>query len=291
MNRSTMRAIALIKLNETSSNTSFSSTNLNYFLDEAWEHIYTYNNIKWDWLMKRSYITNPYTTVSASSTGTTLKVTANTNIVAGNYLYVISGNVYEEVSVSNAATTTLTLTSPGLTNTYTSGTVSGHVLALPTDLGQIVEIKAIKINSSDMDIGELKPVNIENLFDEIPFQSSSIPDRYAKLGSKIYLYPIPDAIYTYQLLYLPIPYGLGGSAGTDDTYVCELPTCYQNLIVDYALYLAFKSDKANQNSATLAQDYRQSFELGFQNLIANNTFSPNKKFRMTREDEDLPSFK
>lgn len=130
-----------IEIGQPSTNSNITTTQLNLGINTGYRVVYMANN--WKWLMTDDATHKlPYTTTSTgTSTGTNLYATSRTNMYAGQIL-VVGSNTYEYVVVNSAAASPVTLISPGLDGSYTSGTayIGGASIQKPTDFMKLDSI-------------------------------------------------------------------------------------------------------------------------------------------------------
>lgn len=286
MNRSDMRTLFYGKIQETSSNSMFSSTLVNLYLQEAWYKIYTWKNTVWDWLVTETNITMPYTTVSSSSTGTTLNVTSNSNFVAGQYIHVKEGNVVERVRIQTVATGVLTLVSPGLVNTYTTAaTVHCNYIAVPTGLMNFLTLTNIKTTEDDVTTNNIERTDWRTLQEKSPLITNiGAPQYYTVKNGYMIFSPLPDYAYKINISYLKM--------GTDlaDETSPELPVQYHKYIVDYAIAVALKSNVNNQILIQLGSLYESEFYNGLNLIKSNNTYLPDVYPKIYNKSDEIDAF-
>jgi hypothetical protein len=81
----------------------------------------------------------------------------------------------------------------GITPTSTD---TGNVLMLPVDMGQIEELQVI-IGSEVRDLRYIAPANMANYS-----TTTGSPTTYTTINQQCYIFPPPDAAYTYNLFYV-----------------------------------------------------------------------------------------
>lgn len=119
--------------------------------------------------------------------------------------------------------------------------------ALPSDL---VRIDSLRVARSPRDI-ILTPEDRQTL--DTLDQVRGLPTRYALDGQNVVLWPIPDAAYTVNLRYQRVPGQL-----VDDTNVSPLANEYDDLLICYALWRAYRSE----DDAEMARDYERQWRDG-----------------------------
>jgi len=266
MNRAEMRTAVYQNLQETSTNTNFGTTNVNAALARAWEQIWKYNNIKWEWLITETILYNPCTTVASTSTETTLNATAVTNMDAGQWLYVIDGNVYERVKIDEINETIVTLVSPGLANSYAARCkVIGNHIFMPDDFYQLIDIFWENITETSQTIGKIEWKNAIEFFKDYPrINTEGDPSEYMFEDDSVIIYPLPDSDndYRFNVRYLKKPDDLA------DATEPEMPERYHDLIVTFATAELCKQD-GNFNKFSL---YGKDFASKFKAMV--NEFAP-----------------
>lgn len=130
------------RFSESITNSRFNTTKVKSWLNEGYRIILS--EIKKNDNDKCVSRTNVYTLCSdaGTSTGTTLYVDSNAGMQKAQYLIVSDGaDKFERVQIASISGNTITLTSPGLVNSYTDGDyVASNQLWLPGNYNQIYSI-------------------------------------------------------------------------------------------------------------------------------------------------------
>lgn len=103
------------------------------------------------------------------------------------------------------------------TLTTAAGTES---VSLPADFLREVEDGALIIYDPAGDYEELRKLSLDRIRREVKGEENGFPKAYAILGDKIYLAPVPDAIYTLKLSYFKKSPAFTDSADPT-TYWCK----------------------------------------------------------------------
>ncbi len=120
---------------ETSTNSVFTSAELIDIINEAQNKICDVQ--PWRFLESKQNYTCVSTTIGASSTGTALTVASTQGLHRPRWIIVTDETNYESVQISSVDSATgITLVSPGLTNTYTSGYVVLENNLFPYNMGK-----------------------------------------------------------------------------------------------------------------------------------------------------------
>ena len=125
---------------ETSTNSVFTEAELVDIINEAQQEICDVQ--PWRFLETKQNYTCVSTTIGASSTGTALVGTSTQGLHRPRWIIVTDETNYESVQISSVDSATgITLVSPGLTNTYTSGYIILENNFFPHDIGKWVCIQ------------------------------------------------------------------------------------------------------------------------------------------------------
>lgn len=137
------------RFSESSTNSRFNTTRAKAWINEGYRIILS--EIKKNDNDKCVIRKNVYTLCSdaGTSTGTTLYVDSNTGMQKAQYLIVSDGTNYERVQIASIASNTITLTSPGLVNSYTDGDyVSSNQIWLPGNYNSIYTITCEELSTT-----------------------------------------------------------------------------------------------------------------------------------------------
>jgi len=288
-----MLASFYLKINESSTNTRFSSAFVTELLNEGYKKICQFRNIPWNWLIDTAKMTCVYTTVATSSTSTTLNVTSHTNIFDDQWLMVTDDDIYERVKVDDSSidgSVTLDSDFP-LVNTWAADNyvLSGQ-LELPSDFRSAISLRAEDLESDSQDIVTLTKVS-KREFDVVYNwkNSSGTPTYYYIDSSHLYIYPLPDDNWNIWMDYIIMPSDL--SAGSDTP---AMPTMYHQMLVGFAVANALLSDTRAMNQAASGQAkyYLDKFHRDLSEMAADHNNQWNEFRSMTvSSDKDLPQFK
>lgn len=160
-----LRAKVLVKVQEEAS-TVFANSDIDDAINDASQEIADYH--EWERVRKvKTLISNYYTTVSSSSSGSTVHATSVAGLRVGNEIWLTDGSsTYEKVTVTAISGTDITV-SPSLVNTFASGAyIVGAHLYLPYDCENIKQLKVIDIQTTGQD-AEVTLNENQYLFDEV----------------------------------------------------------------------------------------------------------------------------
>src|SRR5574343_138309 len=273
MNRAQMRTRVYDLINEASSNTHYSATVINSALEDAWKRIWKDASFNWDWVKSETVKTNGYTTVAASSTGTSLTITSPTNFADEMWVHVSDGVIYERTQIKTfddvGAGGYVQTVSPSLLNTYASGdTVYSNHIASPTDFNKAISVFARKIVSSTNYEALLEWENEDAFFKDHPYIGDyGTPEKYCVNGTNMYIYPLPDAAWTFYIKYIKIPAVLADATEPD------IPVQYQDLIVQYAVISLLAQDRGMLNNGALQHFYGE-FNRGMAMMKGETRYAP-----------------
>ena len=247
MNRLEMRATFFNLVKEVDGNNHYNTTEVNEALGRAWDNLWKMSSFNYDWIKAETVKTNGYTTVAATSTGTSLTITSPTNFADEMWVHVSDGTIYERTQIKTfddgAAGGYVQTVSPALLHSYASGDVvySNH-LQMPTDFNKPLSVFARKIVSSVNTEQTLDWVTEDSLFKEYPYINTyGTPEKYYVNGQNLFIYPLPDAAWTFYIKYLKIPSALSDSADP------EIPEHYHSLIVYMAADELLSLDRGRLN--------------------------------------------
>ncbi|MCL5036893.1 MAG: hypothetical protein M1269_07250 [Chloroflexi bacterium] len=140
MNLSEIRTKIYTMLQESGSNSIFSNTTIDDFINSRYFRICRAR--PWNFLLGEKNIPVVVTTVSSESTGTTLHVDSVSGMSAGRKLIVTDGNNFEQVTISEISGETVTLEGTGLSGTYNEGDKAAlDNYFMPQDCWKIISAK------------------------------------------------------------------------------------------------------------------------------------------------------
>lgn len=287
MDLTAIQASVYRRIQESSENTAFSTTIVNDYINEGYRYVWTFQNTPWEWLIDETYKVNPYTNIADDSTDTTAYVDAVTNMFANQWLTINNGTVYERAKISGTPATTLTLASPGLVETYEDGDeVSSNMLALPTDYFNMLDVICEDISSGLQTTMRLIKADEEEIDRLYPRITDGVPTHYYVRNGYLYIYPVPDKAYKFELKYFKKPTAL--SESTDEPI---FPSEYHDLLVYYTAGQILMGDVRGNGkmSNTIGQNYMQKFYTRLDEMRRNQLSKPNDVlcFRLA-SDETLP---
>lgn len=126
-----------------------------------------------------------------------------------------------------------------------TSTVSGQAnYALPSDF---LALQRLKYDGKKIDRISFLEIDELNL-DEA--DHSGTPTGYYIMNGQLYLFPIPNSVATMRLYYYKIPVTLDVTSDT-----LETPPIYDDVIVCYMCYMAYKKDAESDISSLDFADY------------------------------------
>lgn len=132
MTRREIRKIIYQNLGQTEGNSRFPPDQVNSIINSVLELICS--SRPWDFLSKEETITVPYTTTSATSTGTTLYATSVSGLGNNRVLCVTDGTNFEYPEIESISGTTITLKGAGLAESYAAAShITLDKVFLPPD--------------------------------------------------------------------------------------------------------------------------------------------------------------
>lgn len=289
MNRQEMRTDFYDKISEASTNSTFGASFVNRLLQEGWQAVWSYRNTAWDWLRKDVTLEGAFTSIISNEDSLTITVDDAGSIYENQKIYVTDNSIFEEAEVESIDESEITLVAPGLAGSYENGDlVIGRSIELPTDFRNILSVRAENISGTIQTTVRLTKANeydLDRLYPRI--MSKGIPEFYYVAGNDLFIYPLPDSVWRFQVKYTAKP------ADLSDAESPPLPVEYHYLIVDYAVSKALSSDlrtKSN-NTARVAAYYAGSFTSGIQDLLFNNSLKPDNRIKWTEQaDTGMSSF-
>lgn len=125
---------------------------------------------------------------------------------------------------------------PELETSATASTVDGTAyITTPTDA---YLIRHLHDNTSDVPMRPIGYLDYANKVDKADTSAEGAPTTWVRMGTKLYLYPTPDAVYTIGIYYRKRPTLL--SAGTDVTALNPEWDEPIVMLAEYMLHMKFK---------------------------------------------------
>jgi len=171
-----LRSSILAELRESTDNSAFTSAEILRFINNA--HSFIYHSYEWSFRNKTNtqYSISALTT-SSTSPGVTVAVSSVNGMTVGDKIYITDGQHQEEVQVASISTLTLTLVSPGVVNTYASGSkiYTSHIFS-PYDCQSINNINISNTTGTSSKLAYSDQATLQLVSPSITF--SSIPSNY-----------------------------------------------------------------------------------------------------------------
>lgn len=118
-------------------------------------------------------------------------------------------------------------------------------IALPSDFGVALKLQ-------DTAIYDVLERTTRDEFLQYNTSVRGRPFKYALYGSNIQLYPTPNAVYSYTLLYRKVPVAMSADADTP-----AFPSEYHHLLIDYALHRAWRAHEDEKRADYYWQEFRR----------------------------------
>lgn len=151
----------------------------------------------------------------------------------------------------------------------------------PTTPSDMKQIKALVIPAYDV---KLQPERRDALLGKFyDLSTTGIPINYYFIGTTLYLYPTPDAVYSITMDYIKKPTALAGG-GAENTIL--LPAEYHELLTIGAAYRLSVRDTDLQTTSFLRNMFEERLQAMQHDLLTTQIDRPQRVYMIASEDEE-----